>query len=96
MSVQGIEASEEEVEHANELAAFTNLNMSICFFLLQDYKKALEKASISIKHKKTIKALYRRAKAYAMLSNYEKAIEDMTNAVKMDTSDPNDIQQEII
>ena len=44
MFVQGIEASEEEVEQANELAASTNLNMSICFFLLQDYKKALEKA----------------------------------------------------
>jgi len=69
--------------------------MSICYHLLGDYKRAAEKASISIDHKKSLKAYYRRGKAYAMLKDYEKAIKDMESAVKMDTSDPNDIQQEI-
>jgi hypothetical protein len=69
--------------------------MSICFYLTQEYSKAVDKASDSLKHKKTIKGLYRRGKAHAMLHNYDRAIEDMEAAVRMDTSDPNDIQQEI-
>ena len=81
---------------AVELNATTFLNMSICFFLTQNYSKAVEKATESLKYKKTIKGLYRRAKAHAMRLDYESAIEDMMEAVRMDPSDPNDLQQEII
>jgi tetratricopeptide (TPR) repeat protein len=65
--------------------------MSICFFLTQQYQKAVDKASESLKYKKTVKALYRRAKAYAMRLDYERAIKDMEEAVRLDPSDPNDI-----
>ena len=70
--------------------------MSICFYLTGKYGKAVDKATQSIQNKKTIKGLYRRGKAYAMKLDYERAIQDMQDAVKMDLSDPNDIQQEII
>jgi tetratricopeptide (TPR) repeat protein len=66
--------------------------MSICHFLLKDYQKAVDKATKSIENKKTLKGLYRRGKAYAARQDYERAIKDMEEAVKMDTSDPNDIQ----
>lgn len=65
--------------------------MSICFFLTQQYQKAVEKATESLKNKKTVKALYRRGKAYAMRMDYERAVKDLEEAVKMDPSDPNDI-----
>jgi hypothetical protein len=43
-----------------------------------------------------LKGLYRRGKAYAARLDYERAIKDMEDAVKMDPSDVNDIQQEIM
>ena len=65
--------------------------MSICFYLLKNYEKSIEKASESLKVKKTLKGYYRRGKAYAALLQYDNAAEDLKSAVKMDTSDPNDI-----
>ena len=56
----------------------------------------MEKATLSIDCKKTVKALFRRAKAYTMKGEFERAIKDMEEAVMMDPSDPNDLQQEII
>ena len=50
-----------------DLQAQTSLNMSICFFLQENYIKAVEKATESLKLKKTIKGYYRRGKAYAGL-----------------------------
>lgn len=76
---------------AKEVNAATYLNMSTCFYLLQNYPKAIEKATESLANKKTIKGLYRRGKAYAMKLDYDKAVKDMEEAVIMDTSDPNDI-----
>lgn len=76
---------------AKEVNAATYLNMSICFFLMQNYNKAIEKATDSLANKKTIKGFYRRGKAYAMKLDYEKAIKDMEDAVRMDVNDPNDI-----
>jgi hypothetical protein len=70
--------------------------MSISYYLLKNFEKALEKATLSLENKKTLKGLYRRGKTNAALKNYERAIKDMEDAVKMDTSDPNDIQQEIM
>ena len=96
MICKGGGASEDEVRQAHEVAASTTLNMSICYYLLKEYKKSVEKAEISLKHKKTVKAFYRRGKAYAMLKDYDRAISDMESAVKLDPSDVNDIQQEIV
>lgn len=95
MFKSGTESTASEVEQARELAATSNLNMSLCYFMLKNYQKSSEKATESLKYRKTIKALYRRAKAYEKRGDYERAIQDMTEAVRMDTSDPNDIQQEI-
>lgn len=50
-----------------ELQAATFLNMSTCHFLQKDFKKSVDKASESIKLQRTIKAYYRRGKAYAGL-----------------------------
>jgi tetratricopeptide (TPR) repeat protein len=65
--------------------------MAICFYLLQNYPKSVEKATESINMKPTIKGYYRRGKAYVLLKNYTKAVEDFEEAVKLDTTDPNDI-----
>lgn len=92
----GVQATDKEIMEAKELGSASFLNMSICFFLLGEYQKAVEKATESLKYKKTLKALYRRAKAYQKRNDFERAIADMTEAIKMDTSDPNDIGQELV
>ncbi len=46
--------------------------------------------------KKSIKAFYRRGKAHAALERFEEAAADLKQAVMLDTSDPNDIQQEMV
>jgi tetratricopeptide (TPR) repeat protein len=74
-----------------ELQATTYLNMSQAFFQQKNFDKSIKKATDSLNLKKTIKAYYRRGKAYAMLGQYENAADDMKKAVLMDTSDPNDI-----
>jgi tetratricopeptide (TPR) repeat protein len=88
--------TKDQIALAKELNATVFLNMSICFFLLKNYSKAVEKATLSLQNKKTLKGLYRRGKAYAARLDYERAIKDMEDAVKMDPSDVNDIQQEIM
>ena len=42
-----------------------------------------------------MKAYYRMGMAYKALTNYDSAIEAFKNAIKIDTTDPNDIQSEI-
>ncbi len=79
-----------------ELQATTYLNMSQAFFQKKNYEKTIQKATDSLNLKKTVKAYYRRGKAYAMLEQYENAAADMKKAVLMDTSDPNDFQIEMM
>ena len=69
--------------------------MSVCYFLTEQYEKSVDKATDSVALKRSIKGLYRRAKAYDALGNFEKAIEDMKSAIKMDKSDPNNLQAEL-
>ena len=70
--------------------------MSQAFFQQKNFDKSIKKATDSLNLKKTIKAYYRRGKAYAMLEKYENAADDMKKAVLMDTSDPNEIQTEMM
>ncbi|CDW73193.1 peptidyl-prolyl isomerase pasticcino1 [Stylonychia lemnae] len=91
-----LEVEGDDKEKIIELMATTFLNMSICFFLTGQFSKSVEKATLSIKSKKTIKALYRRGKAQMARKDYDQAIKDFEEAVRMDPSDPNDIQQEIM
>ncbi len=67
------------------------MNLAICFFLIKNFEKSIEKATESVNLKKSLKGYYRRGKAYAALEQYDNAVEDLKAAIKMDTSDPNDI-----
>jgi tetratricopeptide (TPR) repeat protein len=62
--------------------------MSLCYFLLGEWQKSIDKATLSLQNKKSCKALYRRGKAYEKRNDFERAIQDMTEAVRMDPSDP--------
>ena len=77
------------------MASTTFLNMSICHYLQQQYQKSVEKATRSLDQKKTSKGYFRRGKANMMLQKFEDAAKDFEAAVKLDPSDPNDIQQEL-
>ena len=48
--------------------------MATCFYLMKNYQKCIEKATLSLEYKKSLKALYRRGKAYAEKKDYERAI----------------------
>jgi tetratricopeptide (TPR) repeat protein len=81
-------AMEDQIEQAKELNSVTFLNMSLCYFHLGEWQKSIDKATLSLKNKKTYKAYYRRAKAHEKRNDFERAIQEMTEAVKMDPSDP--------
>ena len=53
------------------------------------YEKSVEKATLSLNLRKTIKGYYRRGKAYGALEKYEEAAKDMKAAIMLDTEDPN-------
>ena len=74
----------------------TYLNIATCYFTLKEYEKCVEECSESIKLKKSIKAYFRRGKSYQALKRYDCAVQDLKNAVKMDTTDPNEIQKDLI
>eukprot|EP00347_Sterkiella_histriomuscorum_P006931 403350887 len=90
-----LEANDEEIEKVNDLLATTYVNMSICFYLQQLYQKSLDKASKSVSAKPTVKGYYRRGKAQMQLEHFAEAAKDFEAAVRLDPSDPNDIQQEL-
>ena len=69
--------------------------MAVCYFLQGNFDKSIDKATLSLGLKKTIKGYYRRGKAYASKKNYHKAVEDLKAAIMLDTEDPNDIQTEM-
>ena len=70
--------------------------MATSFYLMQSYSKCIEKATESLEHEKSIKGYYRRGKAHEMRKDFEGAMKDFEAAIKMDTSDPNDIGQELL
>ena len=87
--------TEEEQKQAQTVMAQTFLNMSICYFLQENYRRAEQRALESIKIMKTIKAHYRRARALAALKDYWGACNDLKEAIKMDKTDPNDFKREL-
>ena len=88
--------TEAETQELRDVVAASALNMSICFFQLKNYQKSKEKATQSIDMKKSIKGFYRRAQAKAFLKDFEGACLDLKEAIKLDTTDPNDCQAELI
>ena len=69
--------------------------MAICYFMQENYRKSIDRATESIGMQKTIKAYYRRAKALAAIKDYWGACKDLREAIKMDKSDPNDFAREV-
>lgn len=88
--------NDEEVQACRDLQATAYLNMAICHHMQKNWQKAADNAEKSSKLKPTIKAYYRCGQAYKMMNNYDKAIEFFKLAVKVDVSDPNDIQTELL
>lgn len=65
--------SDEEQQEMIELQAVTDLNMATAFFMQKRYDKCIQKATLSLELKKTIKAYYRRGKAYGSLERFDEA-----------------------
>lgn len=53
----------------------------------QNWTKAIEKATNSIKTEKTAKAYYRRGKAYAMKNDFDNAYKDFEDGKKLGTEE---------
>jgi tetratricopeptide (TPR) repeat protein len=66
--------------------------MSICFFKTQQYQKAAEKATMSLGHKRTPKALFRRAQANRFRKDYEASIKDLEEALTLVPSTDEDMR----
>jgi hypothetical protein len=66
----------EDLENCKDLVATTFLSMATCYFLLENYPKCIEKATLSIKQRPTIDAYYRRGKGYALFNDFDSAIKD--------------------
>jgi len=69
--------------------------MSICYFLMENYRRSAERASESIDVMPTIKAHFRRSKALAALLDYWGACRSLKAALEMDKTDPNDFKREL-
>ena len=70
--------------------------MAICWYLQKNFEKSKDNAQKSIEYNKSIKAYYRLGQSYKALGDFESAITSYKNAIKMDVSDPNDIQSELM
>jgi tetratricopeptide (TPR) repeat protein len=81
----------EQTKNCHELQATAYLNMAICWYLLKNFEKSKENAKMSLDFNKTIKGYYRLAQSYKAVQDYEMAIKNYKEAIKLDTSDPNDI-----
>ena len=71
------------------------MNLSICYFLTENYKKSIERATESLALQKSVKAYYRRGKAKAAIKDFWAAAADLKEAIKLDKSDPNDFAREL-
>ena len=69
--------------------------MAVCHHFLKNFDKCQERATHSLSLKPTIKGFYRRASAFGAKKNYNAACEDLIAAIKLDTTDPNDLQTEL-
>ena len=88
--------SPEEIKACHELQATAFLNNAICWHLLKEYEKAESNAKKSLLFNKSIKAHYRLGQSQKALKRYDDAIKSFKAAIMMDTSDPNDIQSELV
>jgi len=87
--------SAQETKLAVQVMAQSFLNMSLCYFMTEDFKKSADRASESLKLQKSVKAYYRRAKAKAAFKDFWGAVADLKEAIKMEPGDPNDFAKEM-
>ena len=76
--------SVEEKTQAIQCQTSAFLNLSICFFLTQDYRKSIDRATESLNLQQSVKAYYRRAKGKAAIKDYWGAAADIKEAMKID------------
>ena len=95
-SMKQFNLSEEEIRACHELQATAFLNNATCWHLLKEYEKTEMNAKKSLIFNKTIKAYYRLGQSQKALKKYDEAIKSFKAAIMLDTSDPNDIQSELV
>ena len=84
-----------EIKQAIQVQASTFLNLSICWFLKEQWQKSIDRATESIQLQKNVKAYYRRAQGYAKIRDFWRAAADLKEAISMDKTDPNNFAQEL-
>ncbi len=81
-------ATEDEQDSIDELKNVCLCNISLCYFRMNNYRDAIQAATqILQKHPNHVKALYRRARVYRELDEYENAHRDITLAIAIDKED---------
>lgn len=79
---------EEEKETIDRVKIICNLNRAACQIKLKNYSESkLSCDRVLLLEKNNVKALYRRAQALSSLNNFEKAIEDIIFAIKINPND---------
>lgn len=87
--------TKEEVKEAIQVQASTFLNLAICYFLTEDFRKSIARATESINLLPSVKAYYRRAQALARINDFWGATKDLKEALKLDPTDPNNFSNEL-
>ncbi|CAD8099291.1 unnamed protein product [Paramecium primaurelia] len=77
-------------EEGNELKASLQLNLSICYYQLEQYKDSIDyaKKALDLKtnQQQKLKALYRKALANIKMAELEEALADLREAFKIDST----------
>lgn len=88
-------ATLEILEKVKELKFSVFLNMSQIDIMNKNYGKAVERASESLKIKKSIKGFYRRGIAYIEINEFEKARKDLETVREMDLASGNTLTADL-
>jgi len=77
--------SEEEKEQINNLKLPIQINLSLCYFKINDVKKSLDYANKALEiDPRNVKGLYRRGLAYAENSQWEYSLADYEKVLELD------------
>lgn len=76
--------TEEAQQHIDNIRHACWCNISLCYYRMGEYRRAIESASNVIKEDaQSIKAYYRRAQAYRGLDEFSSAAEDIKRAIEL-------------
>ena len=80
--------TEEKQKQLDELKNACLCNVSLCYYRLGEMRKAISSASqVLNKNPRYVKALFRRARAYRELDEYDNAFEDIDTAIECSPND---------